>query len=69
MGRGDFPLGGLLLLAVLVCAYFLPWIVATVRDHHNRGAIAVLNLLLGWTFLGWVIALVWACTVVRREPE
>jgi hypothetical protein len=32
------------------------------RKHPNAGAIAVLNLLLGWTFIGWVIALVWSFT-------
>jgi hypothetical protein len=42
--------------------YFLPAIVAGFRDHRNTGAVFVLNLLLGWTFIGWVIALVWAMT-------
>ncbi len=48
--------------------YCLPWIIARARHHHNGGAIVVLNLLLGWTFVGWVIALVWASTQVKR-PE
>lgn len=33
-----------------------PGVVAMVRHHHQRGAIAVLNLLLGWSGLGWIIA-------------
>lgn len=45
--------------------YFLPWLVAVMREHHQAGAIAVLNLFLGWTFIGWVVALVWAATAVR----
>jgi hypothetical protein len=48
------------LLTVGIAAYFFPTYVA--KTHRNRGAIFVLNLLLGWTFLGWVVALVWACT-------
>ena len=53
----------LLMLAVLgIGLYLLPWIVATNRGHRNSGAILVLNLFLGWTFFGWVMALVWACT-------
>ncbi len=60
------PIGGFLLLAVLFVAgtllYLLPTIVATKRRHKNQGAILVLNLALGWTFLGWVAALVWANT-------
>jgi hypothetical protein len=50
--------------------YFVPWFVAMIRDHHQRSAIAVLNLFLGWTALGWIIALVWACTAVQtKEPH
>ena len=40
--------------------YFLPAIVAFARSKRDAGAILVLNLLLGWTAIGWVIALVWA---------
>ena len=46
--------------------YFLPTFVAARRDHRNAGAIAALNFFLGWTFIGWVIALVWALT---NEPS
>lgn len=42
--------------------YFLPAIIAKDRRHHNYVAILILNIFLGWTFLGWVIALVWANT-------
>jgi hypothetical protein len=45
----------------------LPTIVAGQRGHQNTAAIAVLNLLLGWTFIVWVIALVWAMTAVDRR--
>jgi hypothetical protein len=50
----------LLILATLV--YFMPTIVALKRKHPQESAIGALNVLLGWTFLGWVGALVWACT-------
>ena len=43
-------------------AYFLPFIVALWRSHRQSAAIFVLNLLLGWTFIGWAVALVWAVT-------
>ncbi len=56
------------LLIVALVLYFLPTVVASCRAHHNAGAIFALNLLLGWTFLGWVLALVWACTAVKK-PE
>ena len=53
--------------AVFIALYFLPGFVAAMRGHHNVAAIVVLNLFLGWTLLGWVVALVWAMTVVREK--
>lgn len=54
------------LLIVAIGAYFIPLLVAIARGHANRLAIGVLNLLLGWTLLGWVAALIWACTSNRK---
>ena len=42
--------------------YCIPTVVAFVRQHHNRAAIRTLNLLLGWTIIGWIGALVWVLT-------
>ena len=58
-GRG----GALVLLAL----YFASTIVAAVRKHHNAVAIWALNLLLGWTVIGWIAVLVWALTAVQRR--
>jgi hypothetical protein len=54
---------------VFVCLfpYFLPTIIAIVRKKSSAGAIFVLNLLLGWTLLGWVGALIWALSADNRE--
>ncbi len=49
-------------IVILVMIDFVPALVAFQRHHRNRMAIAVLDLLVGWTFIGWVVALVWACT-------
>jgi hypothetical protein len=40
--------------------YFLPSIVAFARSKRDTAAIVLLNFFLGWTLIGWVIALVWA---------
>lgn len=58
-----------LLVAIL---YFLPSIIALYKGKRNAIAICILNLFLGWTFIGWVIALVWATTYeqkLRRERK
>jgi len=56
-GVGDPGVG---VLAVLALVYFVPFFVAVMRYHKYKTAIFVLNLFAGWTFLGWVGALVWA---------
>ena len=56
---------GLFMLLIVVVAlffYFLPTIIAVNRSNRNVVAIAALNLLVGWTFIGWVVSLVWALT-------
>ena len=55
--------GGVAVVVLVACAiafYFLPTIIARRRRHRSPEAVFVLNLLLGWTLLGWVGALVWA---------
>ena len=47
--------------AVLTVAYLLPWAVAATRNRRNVAAIALINLFLGWSLVGWVVALVMAC--------
>jgi Superinfection immunity protein len=46
------------IVAILTLGYMLPWAVAATRGKLNSGAIFWLNLLLGWTVVGWIIALV-----------
>ena len=55
-------------LVAFLFLYFLPGLVADHRHHHQRGSIWVINLLLGWTLLGWVVALALACSMVK-PPE
>lgn len=55
-----------LVLAVII--YFFPAMIAQAHRHHNSSAIAVLNIFLGWTVLGWFAALIWANTSNRRKP-
>ena len=40
--------------------YFLPSVVALARSKRDLLAIFLLNLFLGWTLIGWIVALVWA---------
>ena len=56
---------------LMLSFYLLPFFIALVRKQPNKWAILALNLLLGWTIIGWIIALVWAFKVDetrQREP-
>ena len=49
--------------------YIIPALIAALRWHNNRMAITATNLLLGWTFLGWATALIWALTSNTDEGK
>jgi hypothetical protein len=55
-------IGIVLALVVFLIIYFIPFLAALGNAHRQCGAIFILNLFLGWTLIGWVAALVWACT-------
>lgn len=50
----------LVLLTLVLGAYFLPWIVASIRNHPQREVICLVNLLFGWTVVGWWAVLAWS---------
>ena len=55
--------------AILLGIYFFPDWVAQSRGHPQRKSIFVLNLFLGWTFLGWVAALIWANSFIETNKR
>ena len=40
--------------------YFLPTIIALIKSKRDTVAILLLNLFLGWSVIGWFVALIWA---------
>ena len=56
----------LIILAVLFAIYFVPVIVAGMRRCQAYAGIAIVNVFLGWTFVGWVAALTWAAVGKQR---
>ena len=59
-------MGATLLLIALIAAYFAPTLIAGINRRRNATAIFALNLLLGWSLIGWIVAFVWALV---RDPE
>jgi hypothetical protein len=50
----------LLILLIFIPSYFVPTFIALSRKKSNTLSIFALNLLLGWSLIGWAGALVWA---------
>ncbi len=66
----DQRIGGSFLLALIVglsaFVYMLPSLISGFRGSPNFGLILLLNLLAGWSVIGWVVSLVWAA--IDKEP-
>ena len=60
-------MAGLFILIIALVIYFIPVIIACDRGHPQTYSIAVINIFLGWTFVGWVIALAMALSAVKKE--
>lgn len=60
------PVVGMFLFGLIVLAYWTPTLVAFSRRVPNRVSVAVINCFLGWTVIGWVVALAMA---VRDKPR
>jgi hypothetical protein len=56
---GSYVPFGLVSLAL----YLLPTIIVLARRKKNVLGPILVNVLLGWTFIGWIVALIWALTV------
>lgn len=48
------------LLGVIAALYILPTILAFGRDHAHRQVLALVNILFGWTLIGWLGVFLWA---------
>jgi multisubunit Na+/H+ antiporter MnhG subunit len=57
--------GAFFAFIAVVGLYFLPTIVAVSREVTNQGSVVVINFFLGWTLIGWVVALAMACRTSR----
>ena len=53
-------LASIIALLILSGAYLIPSLIAHERNRSNLLAIVALNFFLGWTLVGWAVALMWA---------
>ncbi len=54
---------------VYLIIYFLPTIIALLSGCDRTGSVFLMNLFLGWTFIGWIWAFVWAVSPNRQQQN
>jgi T4 superinfection immunity protein len=57
----------LVLIHIATLGLFVPWWVAIRRRVPNTGSIIVIDIFLGWTLVGWVVAMAMACRSIPRN--
>jgi uncharacterized membrane protein len=58
----------ILMLLAIVVLYMLPTFIAFGREHPRRQDVALVNILLGWTLIGWIGVFLWA-SLAHVESE
>lgn len=58
--RDNDPVVFFILLTIIFVIHFVPSFVAFSRKHGSRFIILGLNVLMGWTVIGWALLLYWA---------
>ena len=60
--------GVIVAFVVASAIYAAPSVIATVKRHRRWGLVVALNILLGWTIVGWLLALVIALGLAPKRP-
>lgn len=53
-------LAAILVMLFVLAVYLIPTIIAFSRGHASKWGIGVLNIVLGWSLVFWVVALIWS---------
>lgn len=54
---------------VLIGIYLVPTVIACVKHHPEKLTIILINIFLGWSMIGWVGSLIWACILPKEEHK
>jgi hypothetical protein len=66
-GEEALAIGVLVLWLLAMVGYFIPTIIALLRGRDNKWQVLALNLLLGWSVIGWIVAFVWSLGGSRSQ--
>lgn len=67
-GIAGLVLMNMVFSVVYTYLYFLPYLIANKKEHRQTKAIYILNIFAGWTFVAWLVALIWSFTTPSEQP-
>ena len=56
------------IILIVLVFYFIPTIIAISRKHKSMAAIIVVNVLFGWSLIGWLWAFIWSLASAHNAP-
>jgi len=59
----------MLLIILITLIYFIPALIAGYREHRNGVPLFIINLVAGWTFIGWFGCLAWSFSDNVKKGE
>lgn len=62
-------MGALVIVVLLFAVYFAPTAIAISRNHPHGASIFVINFFLGWTLIGWVVALAMSVSGFQQQRQ
>ncbi len=68
---GDF-IGSLIMIGIwagMILWYFMPTFITIAKRPSFVWTVLILNLVLGWTCLGWVLLLAFSLVPTKKEQE
>ena len=57
----------LLIYLLAIILYFVPTYIAIYRNANGKSIIFILNILIGWTFVAWILLIVVALSINKKE--
>jgi len=58
----------LLLFIILLCIYYIPFLIAETRKIKNRTSVFWLNTFFGWSGIGW-LALLFYSSLINKDDS
>ena len=57
----------LLTVTILLCIYYIPFLIAEVRKIKNKTSVFWLNTFFGWSIIGWLVLIFYSSLINKAD--